>query len=85
MHFADEVREGFLNHGPAPITELVHRGLLSFFPERQGFQERSFTGGCERQYPAAVAAFRREQDKPLLLKRPKIARQCRTLHLQGVG
>ncbi|HET9584149.1 MAG TPA: hypothetical protein VFP38_08880, partial [Bradyrhizobium sp.] len=40
MHFVDEVGEGLLNHGPALIAELLHGGLLRFFPERQGFQKR---------------------------------------------
>ena len=74
MHVVDEVREGFLNHGPALIAELVHGGLLGFLPERQGFQERRFPGSCECQHPAAVAGFRRDRYKPLRLKRPEISR-----------
>ena len=85
MHFVDEVGEGLLNHGPALIAELLHGGLLRFFPERQGFQKRSLPSARERQHPATVAAFRRDRHKPLLLERPEISRQCGALHLQGVG
>src|SRR5262245_28685837 len=81
----DHVPEIVLNVVPHAIAELFSQATLRAIPEWNSFLQSGSPLGRDLERSAASPSFSAEREKPFLLQRCEVSRECRPVHADNVG